>query len=72
MDEIGINLVYKLIKVIVKKGIKILYGKILFFCEFIIVIVCVNVGGGFLLFYFVFLGKMKRKLESYDFEVVIM
>lgn len=72
MDEIGINLVYKLIKVIVKKGIKILYGKILFFCEFIIVIVCVNVSGGFLLFYFVFLGKMKRKLESYDFEVVIM
>lgn len=69
MDETGINLAHKPTKVIAKKGIKTLHGKTSSSRELITVIACANASGGFLPPHFVFPGKTKRKLESYDFEV---
>ncbi|XP_065934008.1 uncharacterized protein [Magallana gigas] len=69
MDETRISLAPKPTKVIAKKGIKTLHGKTSSFRELITVIACANAGVGFLPPRFVFPGKTKRKLESYDFEV---
>lgn len=55
MDEMGIIMFYKLGKIIVKRGVKIIYGKVGFW-ELIMVIVCVNVSGIIILFYFIMLG----------------
>lgn len=64
MDEMGIIMFYKFNKVLVKKGVKMVYGKVFMFWELIIVIVCGNVNGDYFLFYFVIFGKIKRKLEG--------
>lgn len=71
MDEMGIIMFYKFNKVLVKKGVKMVYGKVFMFWELIIVIVCGNVNGDYFLFYFVIFGKIKRKLEGYDLEVIV-
>lgn len=58
MNEMGIIMFYKLGKIIVKRGVKIIYGKVGFW-EMLMVDVCVNVSGIVILFYCIMLGKIR-------------
>lgn len=51
----GIIMFYKLGKIFVKRSVKIIYGKVGFW-EMVMVMVCVNVSGIVILFYFIILG----------------
>ena len=69
MDETGINLSHKPLKVLAKKGSKVVQGKSSISRETIMVIACGNAADNIIPPHFIIPGKTTKKLHGFDTEI---
>ena len=69
IDETGINFSYKPLKVLAKKGRKVVQGKSSISQETITVIACSNAAGNIIPQHFIIPGKTTKTLHDFDTEI---